>query len=271
MKFRLVLLPFLLCLLMALPPAMAEQRAREPRSTDKPPLVFEDVVDFELYELLKKGINTHVVWSGNARHPSIALTFDDGPNARITPEVLRILEQYKVPATFFLIGQHAQQYPELVKQIVGAGHDLGNHTYSHVELPSVSSADITVEVEKTREIVQQIIGQTTVLFRPPWGLFDGRSLAALAMRKFDAVLWSVDSRDWSHPGVDVIKNNIVSKVRNGSIILCHDDNEQIVQALPDIITSLQEQGYRFVTVGELLAGSLLESKRSAPRQTDRDS
>lgn len=220
-----------------------------------PPLSFDSIVEYRLVETLQQGINTHVIWAGNKQDKNIALTFDDGPNPKYTPQVLKILQQNEIRATFFLIGQRAQKYPELVKQINLAGHEIGNHTYSHVMLTKIKSTKIKQEVEKTRDIVYGVTGQNTYLFRPPWGVFDGRSLAELAMRKFDAVLWSVDSRDWSRPGVAVIKKNILSTVRNGSIILCHDDHDQIVAALPDIIKNLKEQGYQFVTVPELMASS----------------
>jgi peptidoglycan-N-acetylglucosamine deacetylase len=220
-----------------------------------PPYSFDTIVENRLFESLQQGINTHVIWAGTKDKKLIALTFDDGPNSKYTPQILKILELNDIRATFFLIGQHAKQHPELVKQIKLAGHEIGNHTYSHVKLTKVPSTKIKQELEKTRDIVFEITGQNTYLFRPPWGIFDNRSLAELAMRKFDAILWSVDSRDWSRPGVNKIKSNVLSTVRNGSIILCHDDHDQIVAALPDIIISLKEQGYQFVTVPELMAAS----------------
>jgi polysaccharide deacetylase family sporulation protein PdaB len=219
------------------------------------PYSFDSIIDYRFFESLQQGINTHIIWAGSKNNRNIALTFDDGPNAKYTPQILKILEQNNIRATFFLIGQHAQKYPELVKQIKLAGHEIGNHTYSHVRLTKVPSVKIKQELEKTRDIVLGITGENTYLFRPPWGIFDNRSLAELAMRKFDAVLWSVDSRDWSRPGVAVIKKNVLSTVRNGSIILCHDDHDQIVAALPDMIKSLKEHGYQFVTVPELMAAS----------------
>jgi peptidoglycan-N-acetylglucosamine deacetylase len=227
----------------------------QPQPIEPPPYSFDSIIETRFYESLQQGINTHVIWAGSKDKKNIALTFDDGPNSKYTPQILKILAQNDIHATFFLIGQHAHRYPELVKQIKLAGHEIGNHTYSHVQLTKVPSTRIKLEVEKTRDIVFNITGKNTYLFRPPWGIFDNRSLAELAMRKFDAVLWSVDSRDWSRPGVNMIKKNVLSTVRNGSIVLCHDDHDQIVAALPDIIKSLKEQGYQFVTVPELMAAS----------------
>jgi len=221
-----------------------------------PPALFDKINEQHMYEMLQQGINTHVVWRGPGAYKNVCLTFDDGPNPAYTPRILQILKEKKVRATFFLIGQHAQQHPDLVKKIYESGHELGDHTFSHVELPKVPSDKIKQEVESTRSIVESATGAKIFLFRPPWGIFDGRSLAEIAMRKFDAVLWSVDSRDWSRPGIAQIQANVLEKAGNGSIILFHDDHDQIVQALPDIILNLQQRGYQFITVSEMMALSL---------------
>ena len=221
-----------------------------------PPASFDKINEQHMYEMLQQGINTHVVWRGPGAYKNVCLTFDDGPNPAYTPRILQILKEKKVRATFFLIGQHAQQHPDLVKKIYESGHELGDHTFSHVELPKVPSDKIKQEVESTRSIVESATGAKIFLFRPPWGIFDGRSLAEIAMRKFDAVLWSVDSRDWSRPGIAQIQANVLEKAGNGSIILFHDDHDQIVQALPDIILNLQQRGYQFITVSEMMALSL---------------
>lgn len=221
-----------------------------------PPLSFDSILDQALIEGLSKGVDTRVIWEGDRNSKNIALTFDDGPNAKYTPQVLAILAKEKIHATFFLIGKNAEHLPNLVKQIHQEGHEIGNHTYSHPRLTKVSSWKIKDEVEKTRDIVKEITGQPTVLFRPPYGIFDTRTLAELAIRKFDVVLWSIDSRDWAKPGTKAIEKNILSRVRGGSIILCHDSHDQIVQVLPEIIEKLKAQGYKFVTVPEMIKESM---------------
>jgi len=235
-------------------PAQAGQSGNETLSP--PPLQFDAINDQYMIEMLRQGINTHVIWSGSNKYKNVCLTFDDGPNSIYTPRILKILQDNKVRATFFLIGQKAQKHPELVKQIYESGHELGDHTFSHVQLPKIRSEKIKQELETTRSIVESATGAKIFLFRPPWGIFDGRSLAEIAIRKFDAVLWSVDSRDWSRPGIAQIKNTVLGKTRNGSIILFHDDHDQIVQALPDIITGLREQGYQFITISEMMTLSM---------------
>lgn len=232
-----------------------------PRAEDKgeepcPPLDFDKTIVSRLYEALHNGIKTHVIWAGSPHHKNVALTFDDGPNAKYTPLVLKVLEGHKVRATFFLIGREASRRPELVREVHLAGHEIGNHTYSHVRLPEIPSNAIRRELESTRDILREVTGRETILLRPPWGFLDSRSLAEIALRRFATVLWSVDSRDWSRPGARVIVHNVLSKVQPGSIILCHDDHEQIVEALPEIIEGLKEQGYQFITVSEMIALSM---------------
>lgn len=242
---------------MLLGPGTLGVRAQEDGQLSRPPFDFDRTIISRLYEALHNGgINTHVIWAGSAQHKNVALTFDDGPNAKYTPQVLKVLDEHKVRATFFLIGREAQRHPELVRQIDLAGHEIGNHTYSHVRLPQIPSQAIKPELEKTREVVLEVTGKNTILFRPPWGFLDSRSLAELALRKFAIVLWSVDSRDWSRPGARVIAHNVLSKTQAGSIILCHDDHEQILGALPEIIKGLKEQGYQFITASEMIALSM---------------
>ena len=221
-----------------------------------PPASFDEINEQQICEVLQRGANTHLVWSGSGRDKNVCLTFDDGPNPIYTPRILQILKEKKARATFFLTGQHAQQHPGLVKNIYESGHELGGHTFSHVQLPKVPSQKIKQELETTRSIIESASGAKIFLFRPPWGIFNSRSLAEIAMCKFDVVLWSVDSHDWSRPGIAQIKANVLGKAKNGSIILFHDDHDQIVQALPEIISNLQQQGYQFLTVSEMMALSM---------------
>ncbi len=245
-----------LCGLILLGPCMSGSMAQDNGQISHPPFDFNRTIMSRLYEALRNGINTHVIWAGSAQHKNVALTFDDGPNAKYTPQVLRILDEHKVRATFFLIGREAQRHPELVRQIDLGGHEIGNHTYSHVRLPQVPPDAIRRVLERTREIVLELTGKETILLRPPWGVLDSRSLAELALGKFVTVLWSVDSRDWSRPGARVIAHNVLSKAQAGSIILCHDDHEQILEALPVIIQGLRGQGYQFITASEMMALSM---------------
>jgi peptidoglycan/xylan/chitin deacetylase (PgdA/CDA1 family) len=203
-------------------------------------------------ETLLKGIDVHVTWAGSIRKPLVALTFDDGPHPVYTPEVIRILEEHGVPATFFVVGRNAKRHPELLRKIRSAGHALGNHTFSHVKLTSVKNGLLKEELERTREIILQETGVNTSLFRPPFGAFDARCLAEMALRRLEVVLWSVDSRDWVTPVSMEIRHNVESTAQAGAIILLHDVHPQTVEALPGIIEVLKSRGYGFVTVPEMI-------------------
>ncbi len=203
-------------------------------------------------ETLLKGIDIHVTWAGSLKKPLVALTFDDGPHPVYTPQVLRILEEHGVTATFFVVGRNAKRHPELLRKIRSAGHSLGNHTFSHVKLTSVRNGVLREELERTREIILEETGVNTCLFRPPFGAFDARSLAELAIRRLEVVLWSVDSRDWVTTAAQEIRQNVESTSQAGSIILLHDVHPQTVEALPGIIQILKSRGYGFATIPEMI-------------------
>jgi len=191
----------------------------------------------------------------------VALTFDDGPYSPYTEQVLDVLKEYNVPATFFLIGQNAEKYPKLVKRIASEGHQLGNHTYHHIDLLKANPKTIAEEVDRTSKIITAITGIVPSVVRPPHGFRDPVVMEMMAERGLRVVEWSVMSRDWTNPGVEVIVERTVKKVKNGSIILLHDGDGinlqdtrlQSVEATRRIIQTLASQGYQFVTVDEILA------------------
>lgn len=192
----------------------------------------------------------------NSEKKVIALTFDDGPTSNITPQVLATLRKYNIKATFFLIGKNLKKYPKIAQQIVADGHTLGNHTWHHWR-KLMTEFTASREIEDTADVMYEITGVQTCLFRPPNGfLYNG--LVGYALKKKDAVvLWSVDSQDWrgSKTSVDKLVNRIVEKVKPGAIVLMHDgggDRSRTVQALPRIIEELTKQGYKFVRVPKLL-------------------
>lgn len=184
----------------------------------------------------------------------VALTFDDGPWDGTTGQVLDILKQYDVKATFFWVGQQIRNNPELAKQVVADGHAVGNHTWRHPmnDVDQLTAAD---EVGNTARLIYETTGVRTNLFRPPGGNLSG-SMVPYAKQQHNIVtMWSVESEDY-YVSAPIIVDNVLKGVQPGGIILLHDgggDRSQTVQALPQIITTLQRQGYRFVTVPELLA------------------
>ena len=189
----------------------------------------------------------------------IALTFDDGPNEPYTSQILDILERYDVKATFFVVGKNVEYYPEIVKRIVAEGHVLGNHSYTHRALSEFDIPDYS-ELDKAQSVIFEIAGVKPRLFRPPYGRKTPWELAYVKKQGVTAVTWSISANDPSSPAPSVIERRIQKGARDGGIVLLHDgngtkhgsDRTQTVAALPDIIESLQSQGFSFVTVPELL-------------------
>lgn len=191
----------------------------------------------------------------------VALTFDDGPYSPYTEQLLDVLKEYQVPATFFVVGQNVEKNPELVGRIVAEGHQLGNHTYHHVDLLKSDRKSIEEEVDRTNQVIKAATGIVPHVMRPPHGFRDPVVMEIMAARGLKVVEWSIMSRDWTNPGVEVIVERTLGKVKNGSIILLHDGDgvaakasrAQTVEATRRIIQTLSAQGYKFVTVDEILA------------------
>ncbi|CAG9622758.1 polysaccharide deacetylase family protein [Sutcliffiella rhizosphaerae] len=189
----------------------------------------------------------------------VALTFDDGPDPRFTNEVLDVLNQYNVPGTFFLLGSRAVAYPEIVKRIQNEGHAIGNHTYFHPNLVADSDLEsLEREVTRTEDALNNIIGFRTRLFRPPYGFLYNELVEKLAEMQYLVIGWTVDSLDWQEDSPEVIASNVLDNVQPGANILLHDgadwdgDRTNTIEALHQIIPTLKEQGYEFVTIPELL-------------------
>ena len=181
--------------------------------------------------------------------PTVALTFDDGPHATYTPQVLHILRMYHVEATFFCIGNQVQKHADIVQQTFQDGNVIGNHTWSHPNLTRLSSKAIRQQLRATSIAIRRATGERPTLFRPPYGATNAkvrRIAAQLGMIQF---LWTIDTRDWRRPGVAAIVNTVLSRAKDRSIILMHDgggDRSQTVQALPQIIRGLRQRGFTFV-------------------------
>ena len=202
-----------------------------------------------------------VYWHGDINQKKIALTFDDGPNQPYTSQILDILKTYNIKATFFLIGKNVEAYPEVVKRMVKEGHSIGNHTYSHPELVLKLKSQIERQIKKAEEIIFKITGIRPHLFRPPYGLDNPWVFVEAEKMGYLIIKWSVSGGNGGKEiSYDKILNNVLSKVENGSIILLHDgnrlikeaDRSQLVRALPLIIEILENKGYQFVTIPELL-------------------
>lgn len=188
------------------------------------------------------------------RSPLIALTFDAGSDAGHTQAILDILEAEGITATFFLTGSWLAKFPELGRAVSEAGHELGNHTYSHPHLTELTDAEIRSELTRTEEAAETLGRPLTPFFRPPYGEFDRRvSEVARAQGYRYLVMWTVDSWDWKLIPPDELTDRVVGKAAPGAVILLHVGSQtNTPTALPGMIERLRDQGYRFGTLSELL-------------------
>jgi peptidoglycan/xylan/chitin deacetylase (PgdA/CDA1 family) len=196
---------------------------------------------------------------GNSAKHAVAITFDDGPSPKFTPQILALLKEYGAKATFFVLGEKIEKYPDLIKAEMRGGHELGNHTYSHPHLVKSDQKARERELERTG-LDLSLLGcpNTEKIMRPPYSEYDKRLVSYLDHTDRELILWSVDSGDWRGLAAPAIIRNVLSQVKNGSIIIFHDeynekDRHPTVEALKVILPFLQKEGYQMVTVSELLS------------------
>ena len=197
----------------------------------------------------------------------LALTYDDGPNDPHTRRLLEVLAKHNVHATFFLIGRYVQQHPEITREVVKAGHVVGNHTFTHPLLTLKSAAEVRQELSACRAALQDAIGEPSNLFRPPFG---GRRPAVLRIARelgLTPVMWNVTGYDWDAPPAAVIEHKVTKQIRGGDVILLHDgghkqmgaDRSQTVVATDHLIAKYKSEGYEFVTIPEMMKENALSS------------
>jgi peptidoglycan/xylan/chitin deacetylase (PgdA/CDA1 family) len=192
---------------------------------------------------------------GNLNLPEIALTFDDGPAPEYTEAVLKILQRYHVPATFFMLGVWVQRYPNLAREVVAAGCAVGDHTWSHPDLTTLSASQITKQLANTSNMIQQVTGVRPIVFRPPYEAYNRQVLDIASSLRLSTILWNIDPHDWALPGTGPIISTVLVNAQNGAIILMHDgggNRSQTVAALPTIIEHLQKRRFTFVTIPQML-------------------
>jgi peptidoglycan/xylan/chitin deacetylase (PgdA/CDA1 family) len=197
----------------------------------------------------------------------LALTYDDGPNDPYTQRLMEVLAKHDVHATFFLIGRHVQQRPAIARELVKAGHIVGNHTYTHPQLIFDSETQVRAQLTACRDILQDAVGEHSNLFRPPFG---GRRPAVMRIVRelgLKPIMWSVTCYDWNPTTADRIERNVLRQLRGGDIILLHDgghvgmgvDRSHTVAATDRLITRYKAEGYEFVTVPEMMGNRVTSS------------
>jgi len=204
---------------------------------------------------VRHAISTVAVRTRSSAGKVVALTFDDGPHPTQTPAVLKILAAEKIKATFFMVGAMARYHPAAARAVAAAGMLIGDHTEHHRNLPDVSSAAVTREIELGARSIEAITGVVPHWFRSPYGAASSagaRTASRLGMR---LVTWDVDPEDWRSPTPAAIAEYVVSRVQPGSVVLLHDaggtSRASTIAALPKIVSALKKKGYRFVTLDQL--------------------
>ncbi len=190
---------------------------------------------------------------GDAGTKLAALTFDDGPHWSNTPKLLDVVSKTTIKLTFFVLGQHAKQHPDILRRQASEGHEIGNHSWSHPDLTMLGPAEVQDEIQRTDEIITQHAGIKSLLFRPPYGRTTD-ALRQLLRYNFGyaTILWTVDSLDWRIRDATAIADRILRNIRSGSIVLLHDIHVVSIEAILAVSESLLSTGYELVTVSELL-------------------
>ena len=195
------------------------------------------------------------VWSdAHVNGQFIAMTFDDGPSAKLTPQLLDILKARNMHVTFFVLGEMVKQHPEILKRALAEGHEIGSHSWDHPDLAKKSDDFVRSQLDRTKDEIAVALGTPPTLFRPPYGSLSKEQRRWIHDEYgYTIVLWDVDPLDWKRPGPSVVEQRILEGTRNGSIILSHDIHPGTVEAMPDTFDKLLAKGFKFVTVSELIA------------------
>ncbi|UCE40753.1 MAG: polysaccharide deacetylase family protein [Candidatus Aminicenantes bacterium] len=225
----------------------------------RPQLLLSDLSHAASLERLGEKLFERIHWRALTDEPEIAITFDDGPHATSTPQILELLQQLNVPASFFLVGKHLEKYPEIACEMVGAGHEIGNHTFSHSLLYVSTRNRIRNEISRTDTLLRNIDGAEPKFFRPPAGFFTKQVLDIAGQLGYKTVVGDVYPRDPHLPGKKKIVDRVLQRTVAGSIIILHDggntqrvDRSQTLEALSEIIPILKRKGFKFKTLSDLL-------------------
>lgn len=198
----------------------------------------------------------NVIWDIETDDKVVALTFDDGPHRLNTPMLLNVLDEYNVQATFFVVGEDVKEHPDIVKRILFENHEIGNHTFTHDYNEAVSKASLSQEIEQTDILLMDMFGIKPLFFRPVGGYYNDDIIDVALEKEHKISLWSwhQDPRDWDNRSKKQIVSHVLSNIQPGDVILLHDgggDRSETVEAVKEIIPTLQKQGYTFLTLSEL--------------------
>jgi peptidoglycan-N-acetylglucosamine deacetylase len=195
--------------------------------------------------------------------PYIAMTFDDGPSATLTPKLLDLLAAHHIKATFFVIGENVAEHPEIVARAAREGHQIGNHSWSHPNFGKMSDESVRRQLQQTDDAIKNATGKQPTLMRPPYGSITARQKRWIHDEfGYEIILWDVDPYDWKRPGPAVVRNRILKETRPGSIVLSHDIHLGTIEAMPSTFDELEAKGFKFVTVSELIQMAVAKPSHS---------
>src|SRR5438132_3809238 len=198
--------------------------------------------------------------------PYIAMTFDDGPSAVLTPKLLDLLAAHHIKATFFVIGENVAEHPEIVERAAREGHEIGNHSWSHPNFGKMSEESVRSQLRRTDDAIKNATGKRPTLMRPPYGSITDREKHWIHDEfGYQIILWDVDPYDWRRPGPAVVRNRILKETRPGSIVLSHDIHPGTIEAMPSTLDALEGKGFKFVTVSELIGMATPETPRPSAK------
>lgn len=197
-------------------------------------------------------LNSEPIYRGNPQKPMVAFLINVAWGNEYIPGILKVLKEHKTKATFFLDGSWTKKNPDLAKMIKEAGHEIGNHAYSHPDLQQRSMAETTEELKKTNDVIEETLGIKPKWFAPPSGSFNKTTIQVADQLNMKTILWTVDTVDWRKPATSEMVSRIVSKVENGSMVLMHP-TKPTAEGMEAMITGIKEKGYKLGTVSELMS------------------
>ena len=232
-------------------------------------LLFVGVFSFQAYAAGERKIPIYCVDKGEKKE--IALSFDAAWGNEDTEQLIEILAKYQVKATFFVVGAWVDKYPESVRQLAAAGHDIGNHSNAHPHMPQLSKEKMVTELQSCNEKVKAVTGNTPLLFRAPYGDYNNTMCDTVKECGMYTIQWDVDSKDWmeGHTADKIVKD-VCGKVKPGSIVLFHNAAVHTPQALPIILEKLISEGYSFTLIKDLIYKENYEIKHDGTQRKIKD-
>src|SRR6201982_898383 len=201
--------------------------------------------------------------------PYIAMSFDDGPSATLTPKLLDLLAARHIKATFFVIGENVMEHPEIHARAAREGNEIGNRSWSHPNLAKMSQESVRSQLQRTDDAIKNATGERPTLMRPPYGSVTDREKHWIHDEfGYRTILWDVDPYDWKRPGPAVVRNRILKETRSGSIVLSHDIHPGTIEAMPSTFDALEAKGFKFVTVSELIRMATPKPSHANPQPSE---